>query len=64
MALGRVVTSVIEVACVAAPAVLFFFVVIGVYGVHAAIAGLIIFIATAFWIIRGAAKKGGADYEA
>ena len=64
MAMERVVTSVIEVACVAAPAVLFFFVIIGVYGVHAAIAGLIIFIATAFWIIRGAAKKGGADYDA
>jgi len=64
MALGRVVTTLIEVVFVAAPAVAFFFIIIGVYGVRVAILGLIVFIAIAFWIIRGSMRKGGTGYEA
>jgi hypothetical protein len=56
-----VVTRVFEVACVAAPAVLFFFVIIGVYGVRVAIAGLMIFIAVAFYIFQATTKGGGGN---
>ena len=63
MAFERAVASVIELVCVAIPAVVFFFVIIGVYGVRAAIAGLIIFIAVAFSIFRTPVKEG-SDHEA
>ena len=63
MVLEMVVKSVVQVACVVLPAVVFFFLIIGVYGLRAAIGGLIMFIALALWIIRGTVK-GGTDHEA
>jgi hypothetical protein len=54
----------IQACCAMLLGATFFFLIIGVFGFSSAITGLVIFIATAFWIIRGAVKKGGADYEA
>ncbi len=63
MALIRGFKGVIQVVCVGPSAVVYFFLIIGVYGLRAAIGGLIIFIALAIWLIRGT-MKGGADHEA
>jgi ABC-type proline/glycine betaine transport system permease subunit len=64
MRLEGVLTGAIEVACVALPSAAFFFFIIGVFGLQAAIAGVIIFIVFAFSIIRGTAKKDGTNDEA